>query len=215
MLKEDSSPRSLTSRAAALHASALAIFVCFACLQTAAAATLSIVPTSPEVNVGSTTSVDLDISGLGSGTALGTYDITVDFPSNFTFDNVTFGDPTLGDQLAIGGSSYSVTEASAGTDAETLIEVSFDTSATLTSDQASAFTLAVLDFTANSPGGGSLTLTDITLGNQNGYAISSQVSNASFGAVSSVPEPSTVLPLCGLAALGILVRKRLAAWATR
>lgn len=194
-----------------LQWSTLAILACAAVLQTAAASTLSIVPSSPVVSVGDMTSVDLNISGLASGTALGTYDITVDFPSNFTFDNVTFGDPVLGDQLAFGGPTFSITEATAGTDSETLLEVSFDSSATLTSMQQSAFTLAVLNFTANSSGSGSLTLSDITLGNQNGNSLSSSVSNASFGAVSSVPEPSTVLPLCGLAALSILMRKRLAA----
>ena len=206
------SPCSSTLRRS-LQLGALAVFACAVGLQTAGAATLSIMPSSPVVDVGDMTSVDLDISGLGSGTALGTYDITVDFPSNFTFDNVTFGDPTLGDQLAFGGPSYSITSAAAGTDAETLLEVSFDSSATLTSMQASAFTLAVLNFTADSAGSGSLTLANITLGNQNGSPLSSQVSSASFGAVSSVPEPSTALPLCGLAALGFLMRKRLAAWA--
>lgn len=198
-----------------LRVSAFAIFTCLASFQIVGAATLSIVPNSPLVDVGDMTSVDLNISGLTSGTALGAYDVTVNFPSNFTFDNVTFGDPTLGDQLAFGGPAFSITSASAGVDAETLLEVSLDSAATLVADQASAFTLAVLDFTANSPGSGSLTLSSITLGDQNGSRLSSSVSSASFGAVSSVPEPSTVLPLCGLAFLSILMRKRLAAWAGR
>ena len=203
--------RYIFPRSSTLQISALAVFACAAGLQTSPAATLSIVPSSPVVDVGDMTSVDLNLAGLTSGTALGAYDITVDFPSNFTFDNVTFGDPTLGDQLAIGGPSDSLTEAIPGLDAETLIEVSFDSSAVLTSEQASDFTLAVLSFTADSAGSGSLTLSDITLGNQNGAPLSSIVSNASFGAVSSVPEPSTVIPLCGVAALVIAMRRRLAA----
>lgn len=197
-----------------LQVGAFAIFAYSAGLQPAGATTLSIVPTLPVVNVGDTTSVDLDVSGLGGGTALGTYDITVDFPSIFTLDNVTFGDPSSGDQLALSGVS-SFTDAIPGVDSEELIELSFNQASTLTSFQASAFTLAVLNFTANSPGSGSLTLSDITLGNQSGGSLSSSVSNASFGAVSSVPEPSSALPLCGLAALGLLMRKRLLAWAGR
>jgi hypothetical protein len=194
-----------------LRISALATLFCAAGFQTATAATLSLVPGDSSVNVGDTVSVDLNISGLVSGTALGAYDITVNIPTNFTLDNVTFGDPTLGDQLALSGVN-SITEALPGNDSENLIEVSLNSVATLDSLQASAFTLAVLNFTAESSGSGNFTLGDITLSDATGRALPSYVSDATISANSSaVPEPSSVLPLCGFVALIVVLRKRLTA----
>jgi hypothetical protein len=196
-----------------LRISALAILFCAAGFQTAGAATLSLVPGDSSVNVGDTVSVDLDISGLVSGTALGAYDITVNIPTNFTLNDVVFGDPTLGDQLALSAVN-SITEALPGNDSEELIEISLNSAATLDSFQASAFTLAVLNLTAESSGSGNFTLGDVTLSNAIGGRISSYVSDATISADSSaVPEPSSVLPLCGLVALIVVLRKRLTALA--
>jgi hypothetical protein len=190
-----------------LRLSLSAALFCVAGFHVAHAATVTLVPSESTVSVGDTVSVDLNISGLGANVApsLGTYDITVDFPSNFTFDNVVFGDPILGDELGPGA----ITEAIPGSSDVELIEVSLDSVAALNSGQPAAFTLADLTFTANGPGSGSFLLNNITLGDASGSSLSSSVSNATIGAVSSVPEPSTILPLCGLVALMGFMRKRI------
>jgi hypothetical protein len=194
----------------ALHLGGFAIILCAAGFQTARASTLSLVPEEPSVNVGDSVAVDLDISGLSSGTAVGAFDITVDYSSLFTLNNVEFGDPTLGDQLALLGIS-SLTDTIPGANSEELIEVSFNSVATLDSLQASDFTLAVLNFTAESAGTGSFTLGSTTLSDASGHSLGYSVSNASIGANSVAPEPSTLVPLVGMMAVMIaLMRKRMA-----
>ncbi len=181
--------------------------LCTAGFQTAGAATLTLVPSESNVSVGDTVSVELNISGLGDDTApsLGAYDITVDTPGFFTFNNAAFGDSVLeSDQL--GSSAF--TETILGSDTIQLIEVSFESVAALNSTQPDAFTLATLNFTATGPGSGSFSLADVTLSDASGLALSSSVSNASISAFSSVPEPSTLVPLGVLALVG-LMRKRL------
>jgi len=184
-----------------------AALFCAVGFNAANASTVTLVPSESTVAVGDTVSVDLNVSGLGADVApsLGTYDITIDFPANFTFDNVVFGDPSLGDQLGAGA----LTETIPGSSDIELIEVSLDTVAALNLAQPDAFTLAVLSFTANTPGSGSFSLNNITLGDASGKALGSSVSNTTIGAVSSVPEPSTILPLCGLLALVGFMRKRI------
>jgi hypothetical protein len=153
--------------------------------------------------------VDVQISGLGLNTApsLGTYDITIDIPSIFTFDNVAFGDPSLGDEL--GPSVF--TQDTLGSNSIDLLEVSFESVAALNAQQPDTFTLAVLNFTANSAGSGNFSVGSATLGDASAAQLSYNVSNATIGvsSASTVPEPSALLPLCGLLALIGLMRKRL------
>ena len=192
-----------------------AIVFCAVGIQTAVASTVSLVPGASSVAVGDSVSLDLAISGLVGGAApsLGGYDITVEFPSIFTLNSEVFGDPILGDQLQLVSSGF--TEANVGSGSVELIEVSFDTVATLNTLQPDAFTLAVLNFTANSAGSGNFSLANITLSDASGKVVGSSISNATIAAVSSVPEPATLLPLCGLLALIALMRKRISALATR
>jgi len=190
----------------------LVALLCAAGLQTAGAATLMLVPGESSVSIGDTVSVDLNISGLGADTApsLGAYDITIDVPSIFTFDNVVFGDPILGgDQLGSGA----FTETVLGSNTVDLVDVSLESVATLNSLQPDAFTLAVLNLTANSTGSGNFSFGDITLGDASANKLSYNVSdaNAAAAVVSSAPEPSALLPLCGLLALIGLMRKRICA----
>lgn len=193
-----------------LRTGLLVTLFCAAGFQSAVAATLTLVPGNSSVSVGDEVSVDVQISGLGLNTApsLGTYDITIDIPSVFTFDNVAFGDPSLGDQL---GPSV-LTNATPGSNSIDLLEVSFDTVPTLNAQQPDTFTLAVLNFTANSAGSGNFSVGAATLGDASAAPLSYNVSNATIGVINSaspVPEPSALLPLCGLLALIGLMRKLL------
>ena len=200
-----------------LRFSLLAVLFCAAGLQLVEAATLSLAPGSSSLSIGDTVFVDLNVSGLTAGAApsLGGFDITVDFPSIVTFDSATYGDPVLGaDQLDL-LSSGSITQTTPGLDNVQLLEVSFDSVATLNSLQPAAFTLAVLKFTADSAGSGNFSLANVTLSDASGAALGSSVSNTPIGVVGAVPEPSALLPLCGLLALGLLMRKRLAAFTGR
>ncbi len=189
-----------------LSLAGLAIALCAAGTQKAGASTVSLVPSTSTINVGDSVTVDVNVSGLG--TALGGYDVTVDYPSIFTLNNVSFGDPILGDQLALSGVS-SLTSTVPATNAEQLIELSLNTVTTLNTLQAPAFTMAVLNFTANGAGSGNFTLGGITLSDASGKVISSSISNATVSAVSAVPEPSTVIPLAGMLVLLAVMRKRL------
>jgi hypothetical protein len=188
---------------------ALTIVFCAAGIQAVKASTLSLVPSDPSVNVGDSVAVDLNISGLGGGTSLGAFDITVDFSTVLTLESVSFGDPSLGDQLAL--TSFSTTDAIAGAGSERLIEVSSDSVATLNSMQASSFTLAVLNFTANSAGSGDLSLSNLTLSDASGGGLPTSFTDAKTDVVGTVPEPSTFVLLCGLLALIPFARKSLAA----
>ena len=199
-----------------LQFSLLAI-LCAASFPIAEAATVSLIPEQPSVSVGDTFLVDLNVAGLGANSApsLGAFDITINFPTLFTFNNVTFGDPILGDQLSLLGSG-SATATVPGLNNTELIEISFDSVAVLDSLQPSAFTLAVLSFTADSAGSGNMSLGNITLSDASGQPLSSTISNASIrvNGVSSVPEPATLLPLAGLLALMSIVTLRKRSYAS-
>ena len=68
------------------------------------AATLSVNPVSQTVNAGSSFNVELVVSGLSNGTApsLAAYDLYFNYdPTLLSFNNASYGDPILGDQLDI------------------------------------------------------------------------------------------------------------------
>lgn len=167
---------------------------------------------SDSISPGGTATVDLGISGLGSGTALGAFDVNVDFNSSIVdFKSATYGDPTLGDQLNLEGfGTTSITTPGAGT-AE-LYELSFDSPAALTSLQAHNFTLATLTFTGLAAGVSDLTLSVNAVGDQdaNELPLAFQDGTIAVGqTTTSVPEPDQfALMLAGVAALGLMMRKR-------
>jgi hypothetical protein len=169
--------------------------------------------TSAAISQGNTATIDLGISGLGGGTALGVFDITVDYnPSVVSFGSATFGDPVLGDQLDLEGfGTFQNTTSGAGS-AE-LFELSFDSSAALTSLQSTNFTLAALTFTGVANGTSDLSLSVNALGDQNGDAIPADLGSGSItvGPSASVSEPGPwSLMVAGVTAL--LLRGRLGRW---
>lgn len=174
------------------------------------AQTISITPSTQTVNVGDTVNVDLQISGLGLGTApsLGIFDIDFGFdPSLLAFSSALYGNGL--DVLGLG--SWQATTPDIGT--INLFELSFDTVDDLNSLQADSFILASLSFNALASGSGPLTLTLNSLGDANGDNLSVALSGASVTVenpvVPSIPEPETLpLILVGLGALGFVMRRR-------
>lgn len=167
---------------------------------------------SDSISPGGTATVDLGISGLGNGTALGAFDVNVDFNSSILgFKSATFGDPTLGDQLNLEGFG-TLTSASAGAGTAELFELSFDSPAALTSLQAPNFTLATLTFTGLTAGVSDLTLSANSVGDEDGNELPLAFQDGTIAVgqtTTSVPEPDQfALMLAGVTALGLFMRKR-------
>jgi hypothetical protein len=107
---------------------------------------VSLVPDNLSPSLGTELSWVVAISGVGSGTALGVFNVSVNFdPTALSYVQTIFGDPVLGDQLNLLGLGQNVL-ATPSTGSVDLIEFSLDDSTTLATLQATSFTLATLTF---------------------------------------------------------------------
>lgn len=170
------------------------------------AITISIQPSSQTVDLGSSVSLDVGISGLGDGVApsLSTFDFNVRFdPAILSFSSISFGDPVLGDQLGpISGSltDFSVDPVTGVNQFAVSLEldpVEFDKL------QADSFTLTSITFSTVGLGTSSLVLSDIVLGDFWGAPLDASTGDGSVTViVSAVPEGApgfaAVLALLGL-----------------
>jgi len=156
---------------------------------------------SDTVSQGSVATVDLSISGLGSGTQLGAYDLNVAFNSGIlSLASATFGDPALGDQLNLEGFG-TFASATPGSGTVDLAELSFDAPAALLSSQASAFTLVQLTFDSLGTGVSALDLSINAVADQNGNSLTPVLSNGSItvtGATAAAPEMDASSALAAL-----------------
>ena len=150
--------------------------------------------------------------GLGdfAPDSLSTFDLDVSFDASVLgFNNVSFGDPILGDQLDLFGFG-SITDATPGGGIVNLFELSFDLPGDLDTLQAGSFTLAVLTFDALATGTSALTVGINAIGDAIGDPLSATVSDGSI-AVSpaiAVPEPASIsLFIVALVALGFMSRR--------
>jgi hypothetical protein len=155
---------------------------------------LSIDPSSETVPLGSQVTVNIDIAGLGGGTALGTYDLNVGFdPTLLSYDSIVFGN-----QVDISGLG-DIQFVTPGTGTVEVFELSLDSPSELNSLQASSFTLAALTFDTLATGSNSpVALSVNALGDAFGNSLTADLENGSvtINAPSAVAEPATV-PLLG------------------
>ena len=166
---------------------------------TAQAISLNLVPSPQNAFLGNTIDVAVIISELGDGVApsLSTYDLDISFDDTILdFSSLTFGDPVLGEQLALLGVD-SLTEAEESSPSVVnIFELSFNLPDDLDNLQADSFTLATLTFDTVAVGTSPLNLSIIDLGDALGDPLAADVSS-SFVTVSSksvtVPEPSFTL----------------------
>lgn len=167
-----------------------------------AAIIVSIAPASLTSGSSLPIEVALNIAGLGNGTALGAYDVNVNFdPALLSFQGAQFGDPTLGDQLDLAHLGLSSPLALPGTGTVNLIETSLDLASVLATQQASAFTLATLSFTSLGLGNTPITITVNSLADANSLALDATAQSGNV-TVAAVPLPLPFLLM--LSGLGML-----------
>lgn len=167
----------------------------------AAATTVSLSPSSSQVGLGNSFSVDVLISDLGAADMLAVFDLKL----NFDASKLSFGGYSLGSQLGDLGAfeALDLSLGHLGNGRLHLGELSFLAELP---EQAKAFKLATLSFTATALGPSTLGFEQVTLGDQWGNALSANLASAS---VSAVPEPSShALLLAGLGCLGLLQARR-------
>jgi hypothetical protein len=174
----------------------------------AGAAHATMIGISPltESNVdGSSVQVDLDITGVNSGTtpALAAWDINVNFdPSILSFSSASFGTGVnvsgLGDIQSSSSLANGTTE---------LYELSLDSTDLLTSLQPQNFTLATLNFSALAAGTSYLDVTINSLSDGNGNAIPATVAPGSI-TIAPVPLPQSWLLMVGGFLILMLVAPR-------
>lgn len=160
------------------------------------------------VQVGNSINIDINISGLGSGSlpSLGSYDLDILFDdSHLSFSNAMFGDPILGNQLDIFVFAANPSDAylsEVGT--INIYEISFDEIADLNDFQVDSFTLATLVFDVLKEDSSQIDFIINELGDAEANLLTA---NSVSNVVTTVPVPTTFWLLAS--ALTVLYRKRI------
>jgi hypothetical protein len=202
----------MTMRHKLYHFILLTGFIALVWYSTARAVSLEIVPASQTILIGTSTTVDLVIAGLGHGIppALSTFDLNVRFDpailrlpttdanGDGVIDSVDIDPTNQLDVLGLGGNIMMAGLTGAGT--LHLFDLSFDLPGDLTTRQAGSFALATLTFESLAGGTSGLSLNINALGDAEGNPLTATVSGAS---VTATPEPGTWLLLAS-GSLGLL-----------
>jgi len=144
---------------------------------------------------------------------LGGFDLFIEYdPTILSLVDVSFGDPNLGDQLAIGwGATY--LSVSYSSNIENIFGLSFGPPGDLVNFQAPSFVIATLTFDTLRVGTSPLEIVDPNppiymsrLSDEWGIALDFERES---GSISPVPEPATFILIgFGLGGIGILRRKK-------
>lgn len=135
---------------------------------------LTLEPGNTSITVGSSVDLKLVIRGLGTGAApsLGAFDLNLNFdPTVLSYDAVTFGDASLGNQLAFTTPSVDGDFVDASLGVLNLFSVSLDPEADLNDQQADSFVLANIRFLSLATGLSSVSLSDILLSDAAGGSL--------------------------------------------
>jgi hypothetical protein len=157
---------------------------------------LTLVPESPQIPLGDTTDLFVGINGLGDPPSLSAYDLTVNYdPTLFSFTGLTYGDPTIGNQLNLEGFG-TITSDTTGTDSINFSELSLDSPETLDTMQASSFVLVTLEFQAlNNNGLGKFSFgSNPVLGDSLGDPLTASSLGTTYIEAGQTPEPYMFLP---------------------
>jgi hypothetical protein len=155
---------------------------------------LTVSPLVQSASVGSTTTVQVGISGLGihAAPSLGAYDLNLGFdPALLSISGLTFGDPMQGDQLDLSGAGAISDFSSPTAGLVEFFEISLDPIAMLDAQQSDHFILATVVFKAIGAGNNSLVLSVNSIGDSAGAALSVGLQAGSINVVAT-PEPTTV-----------------------
>ena len=155
--------------------------------------------------VGAEVEARLVISGLGSlaSPSLGAFELQLVFdPSVLEVREVLFGDPLLGDQLALGFGSLSGSTVAA--DRVDVYEVSLAPAEDLDGSQVGTFAILRMILQAKRLGTSALVLSNVTLSDAAGDPLSASLEDAS---ITVVPEPATLL-LVSIGAVTLAVSRR-------
>ena len=151
---------------------------------------IEVAPSTQDVSLGTTANVEINISGLGDGTApsVGSFDLDLVFdPGILSFNNITFGD-----QLDILGSGSITGVDSSVLGVVSALEVSLDSISDLNNLQLPSFTLATISFNTLAAGTSALSLSLTALSDASGNPLSATLQNGTIN-VTTVPEPATWL----------------------
>ncbi len=175
----------------------------------------SLDPADQSVELGTPVSINVRISGLGSGSApsLGAFDFNLGFdPAVLAFTSISFGDPVLGDQLGPLLGSITGSSVDAVTGSVNQFGVSLDLPSDLNALQADTFVLTSLTFSSVGVGATPLIISDLVLGDAEGAPLSAQIINGSARVTKTVVVPevgsTAVLMIAGFAAISAMRRGR-------
>lgn len=169
------------------------------------AAILTLKSSPATVEVGDTFAVDIEVSDLGVGTALGVFDVDVSFDESLvTLSGASFG--TGLDVLGLGSLQF----ATPGVSSVNLFELSLDLADDLLALQPASFVLASLSFTAASAGSSAIGLSVNSIGDANGDPLDASIVGAlvTITGESTVPEPSSMALVLAALAMALLAPMR-------